>query len=171
MTLSTLVPLVLGALHLIYTFSGPRLLPRDPALQARMNEVNRVITRETTVWRAWIGFNASHSMGAILFGLVYGFLANAHPGLLFNSPFLLVVGFAMRRNLSSARPGRLTQEAPPICGQNRFDAEKDDVLGAQWWSLEEIAASSERFYPKSLAQLLPAFLRGEAISEPLEVWP
>jgi 8-oxo-dGTP pyrophosphatase MutT (NUDIX family) len=66
---------------------------------------------------------------------------------------------------------RLTQEAPPIGDQNRFDAEKDDVLGAQWWSLEEIAASRERFYPKSLARLLPAFLRGEAIREPLEVWP
>ena len=66
---------------------------------------------------------------------------------------------------------RLTQEAPPIGDQNRFDAEKDDVLGAQWWSLQDIAASRERFYPKSLARLLPAFLRGEAISEPLEVWP
>ena len=95
MTLSTLVLLTLGVLHLIYTFSGPKLLPRDPTLQARMNEVNLVITRQTTVWRAWIGFNASHSMGAILFGLVYGFLANAYPELLFNSPFLLAVGFAM----------------------------------------------------------------------------
>ena len=95
MTLSTLVLLALGVLHLIYTFSGSKLMPRDPALQARMNEVNLVITRQTTVWRAWIGFNASHSMGAILFGLVYGFLANAYPELLFNSPFLLIVGFVM----------------------------------------------------------------------------
>jgi len=95
MTLSTVVLLALGVLHLIYTFSGPKLKPRDPALQARMNEVNLVITRQTTVWRAWIGFNASHSMGAILFGLVYGFLANAYPELLFNSPFLLIVGFVM----------------------------------------------------------------------------
>jgi hypothetical protein len=95
MTLSTLVPLALGVLHLIYTFSGTKLMPRDPALQVRMNEVNPVITRQTTMWRAWVGFNASHSMGAILFGLVYGFLANAYPELLFNSPFLLIVGFAM----------------------------------------------------------------------------
>ena len=100
MTLSTVVLLALGVLHLIYTFSGPKLTPRDPALQARMNEVNLVITRQTTVWRAWIGFNASHSMGAILFGLVYGFLGNAYPELLFNSPFLLVVGFAMLGGLA-----------------------------------------------------------------------
>lgn len=66
---------------------------------------------------------------------------------------------------------RLHEALPPICGTNRFDAEKDDVLGARWWSLEEIAASRERFYPKSLATLLPAFLRGEVIREPLEVWP
>jgi len=41
------------------------------------------------------GFNASHSMGLILFGLVFGFLALAHDQLLFQSPFLLVVGLAM----------------------------------------------------------------------------
>src|SRR5215470_13612681 len=52
-------------------------------------------TKETTMWRCWIGFNASHSMGLILFGLVFGFLALAHSQLLFRSPFLLVVGLAM----------------------------------------------------------------------------
>jgi 8-oxo-dGTP pyrophosphatase MutT (NUDIX family) len=66
---------------------------------------------------------------------------------------------------------RLAAALPAIGGANRPGWEQDDVLGAQWWSLEEIVASSERFYPKSLARLLPAFLRGEAIREPLEVWP
>ena len=47
------------------------------------------------MWRAWVGFNVSHSMGAILFGLVFGFLALVHGPLLFQSPFLLVVGLAM----------------------------------------------------------------------------
>jgi hypothetical protein len=47
------------------------------------------------MWRAWVGFNASHSMGAILFGLVFGYLALAHGQVLFRSPFLLVVGLAM----------------------------------------------------------------------------
>jgi len=45
--------------------------------------------------RGWVGFNASHSMGLILFGLVFGFLALAHGQLLFQSPFLLIVGLAM----------------------------------------------------------------------------
>jgi hypothetical protein len=47
------------------------------------------------MWRCWVGFNASHSMGLILFGLVFGFLALAHGQLLFQSPFRLVVGLAM----------------------------------------------------------------------------
>jgi 8-oxo-dGTP pyrophosphatase MutT (NUDIX family) len=66
---------------------------------------------------------------------------------------------------------RLEEALPSIRSSNRFDAEKEDVLETHWWSLEDIAASSERFYPKSLARHLPAFLRGEVIREPLEVWP
>ena len=100
MSLSALLVLMLGVLHLIYTFSGPKLTPRDAALQARMAEVHPVITRQTTMWRAWVGFNASHSMGAILFGLIYGFLGNAYPEILFNSPFLLAVGLAMLGGLA-----------------------------------------------------------------------
>jgi hypothetical protein len=91
--LSAAIILALGATHLVYTFWGPKLTPRDPALQISMSATAPVISRETTMWKAWIGFNASHSLGAILFGLVYGYLALAHPGFLFQSRFLLVVGF------------------------------------------------------------------------------
>ena len=100
MSLSALVLSTLGVLHLVYTFHGPKLTPRDAALQARMAEVPLVITRQTTMWRAWVGFNASHSMGAILFGLIYGFLGNAYPEILFNSPFLLAVGLFMLGGLA-----------------------------------------------------------------------
>jgi len=95
MTLSAGIFVAFGLLHLVYTFWGPKLTPRDPVLRSRMSEVSPVITKETTMWRAWVGFNASHSMGAILFGLIYGFLAIVHSQLLFQSPFLLVVGLAM----------------------------------------------------------------------------
>ncbi len=47
------------------------------------------------MWNAWIGFNASHSFGAILFGLVYGYLALAHSVFLFESTYLLVVGLTL----------------------------------------------------------------------------
>jgi hypothetical protein len=92
MAASAAVIFALGTMHLIITFVGPKLTPRDPALQTRMREVSPVITKETTMWRCWIGFNLSHSMAAMLFGLIYGFLAIAHGSLLFSSPYLLVVG-------------------------------------------------------------------------------
>ena len=97
--LSALVIMMLGIAHLIYTFSGPKLLPRDSALQSEMKLVSPVISDETTMWKAWVGFNASHSMGAILFGLVFGYLALEHPVFLFSSTFLSLVGFLMLAGL------------------------------------------------------------------------
>jgi hypothetical protein len=95
MVLSMSIVFMLGVVHLVYTFWGPNLTPRDPALQISMSQISPVITSETTMWRCWVGFNASHSMGLILFGLVFGFLALARGQLLFQSPFLLVVGLGM----------------------------------------------------------------------------
>jgi len=92
---SAAIVLLLGLAHLLYTFVGPKLLPRDRELQVRMQEVSPVITRQTTMWKAWIGFNASHSFGLILFGAVYGYLALAHGDFLFGSVFLLSIGFAL----------------------------------------------------------------------------
>src|SRR6267154_4707691 len=68
----------------IYTLSLHDALPISP-----------VLTRQTTMWKAWVGFNASHSYGAILFGLVYGYLAVAHGSFLFQSPFLLLIGLCL----------------------------------------------------------------------------
>ena len=95
MLVSAAIFFVLGTLHLIYTFLGSKLTPRDPALQKRMGEVALILTKETTVWRCWVGFNASHSMAAMFYGLIYGFLAIAHSSLRFSSPYLLGVGLLM----------------------------------------------------------------------------
>jgi len=95
MVLCASIVLMLGVLHLVSTFWGPSLTPRDPALQISMSQSSLIMTNETTMWRCWVGFNASHSMGLILFGLIFGYLALAHGQLLFRSPFLLVVGLAM----------------------------------------------------------------------------
>jgi hypothetical protein len=94
MVLSAGIIFTLGVIHLVYTFWGTNLMPRDPTLQVSMSQISPVITKETTMWRCWVGFNASHSMGLILFGLVFGFLALAHHQLLFHSPFLVTVGLA-----------------------------------------------------------------------------
>ncbi len=95
MVLSASIVLTLGVVHLVYTFWGPMLTPRDPALQISMSQSSPIITKDTTMWRCWVGFNATHSMALILFGLVFGFLALAQAQLLFKSPFLLAVGLAM----------------------------------------------------------------------------
>ncbi|HUS11381.1 MAG TPA: hypothetical protein VMZ30_13020 [Pyrinomonadaceae bacterium] len=89
---SAAIILLLGLIHLLYTFYGPKLLPRDGELLTRMQEVSPVITGQTTMWKAWIGFNASHSYGLLLFGAVYGYLALAHSDFLFQSVFLLALG-------------------------------------------------------------------------------
>ena len=84
--------LVLGAIHVLYTFRGPKLAPRDRDLVRSMQVVSPVISEETTMWKCWVGFNASHGFGAILFGSVYGYLALVHSAFLFGSVFLQVLG-------------------------------------------------------------------------------
>jgi len=94
MLLSAGVVLMLGIIHLVYTFSGTKLMPRDPSLQVSMSLTTPVITKDTTMWRCWVGFNATHSLGLILFGLVFGYLALAQPRVVFESWFLLTTGMA-----------------------------------------------------------------------------
>ena len=91
-TLSAAIILMLGLLHLLATVRGRKLHPSEPALETQMRVVSPVITRQTTMWKAWVGFNASHSCGAILFGGVYGYLALASSEFLFESRFLCFLG-------------------------------------------------------------------------------
>jgi hypothetical protein len=92
---SAAILFLLGSAHLLYTYWGPKLLPRDVGLIEAMQRTQLRLTAETTVWRAWIGFNASHSLCAILFGLIYGYLALAQPELLFRSLYLQAVGLGL----------------------------------------------------------------------------
>jgi len=89
---SAAIILVLGLAHLLFTFYGPKLLPQNRELITSMQKTNMVLTNETTLWKAWIGFNASHSLGAILFGAVYGYLSLLHSAFLFQSAYLLSLG-------------------------------------------------------------------------------
>ncbi len=94
-TASAAIVLVLGLLHLLYTFGGTKLHPREPGTVRAMQQSAPRITRQTTIWRAWIGFNASHSLGLISFGLIYACLALTSPALLFGSIFLSVLGLVL----------------------------------------------------------------------------
>ena len=62
---------LLGALHAVYTLadirSPRRIVPDDPAVITAMQTSKIRITRgESTVWQGWIGFNLSHSLGALM---------------------------------------------------------------------------------------------------------
>ena len=67
--------LVLGTIHLLYTFFSKKLLPFRESVITEMKSSTLVLTKETTVWKAWMGFNASHSSGAIYIGIINIFLA------------------------------------------------------------------------------------------------
>jgi hypothetical protein len=94
-TASAAVLGALGCMHLLYTYHGNKLDPRDPAVREAMERSNLVITRQTTVWRATKGFNGSHSLGIIAFALVYGYLALRRSEVLGGSLFLLALGMAV----------------------------------------------------------------------------
>jgi len=63
---------LLGGLHAVYTLldlrDPRRLVPVDPAVRVAMaHSPLRISRRGTDVWRAWVGFNFSHSLGLLLF--------------------------------------------------------------------------------------------------------
>src|SRR5882672_6672064 len=63
----------LGCAHAIFMLADlrrpKRLVPADPALiQSMASSAVRLSRGGTDMWRAWIGFNFSHALGAIVFG-------------------------------------------------------------------------------------------------------
>jgi hypothetical protein len=92
---SAAIVAAMGSGHLWLTFFSRAFSPRDSALEERLKSVSLVLNKRIVMWKAWIGFNASHSVAPILFGLVYGYLALLHPQFLFQSKFLMAVGAAM----------------------------------------------------------------------------
>jgi hypothetical protein len=64
-----------GLLHAIYTLGDivrpRRLAPSDPDLVGRMKSSGLRLSKDrTNMWDAWLGFNLSHSLGAVVFGAV-----------------------------------------------------------------------------------------------------
>ncbi len=82
---------ILGLCHLIYTLRTNKFEPRDDDLGRRLRQVSPVLTPDTTMWKAWIGFNASHSLGVMLFATIYGYLAMFELEFLLSSWFLVAL--------------------------------------------------------------------------------
>ncbi|TYC23054.1 NUDIX hydrolase [Micromonospora sp. MP36] len=67
-------------------------------------------------------------------------------------------------------PVRLPGPGPDVDEANRLDYEVEDYFGFRWWPVTEIVGVRPRCYPGRLPELLPAFLAGEEIDEPFELW-
>jgi hypothetical protein len=92
---SAAIVLLMGSVHLAYTFFSRKFHCRDPAVNVAMQSGAPRISADTSMWRAWTGFNASHSLGAMLFGLVYLQLALAHSALLAHGSYFALLGAAL----------------------------------------------------------------------------
>lgn len=84
---------VLGSLHAVFTaldMRNPRrLVPQDAAVSDAMARTTLRLAPSRTVWRAWVGFNLSHSLGAVVFGLLYLLLAVLEYDVLTDRPVLV----------------------------------------------------------------------------------
>jgi hypothetical protein len=63
---------VLGLLHAratpLATTDRKGLSPSDAALSEAMARGRVLLTKQVDVWSGWVGFNLSHSLGAVAFG-------------------------------------------------------------------------------------------------------
>ncbi len=77
--LGTVPFILLGAVHILYSvqdaWSPKKLTPYDDSVRVSMQKSTLALTRQTTMWRAWLGFNISHGVGVLFFGVVYLILA------------------------------------------------------------------------------------------------
>lgn len=89
--IGSVIFILLGCAHLAFTFFTDSFNARDPAVITAMKSTSPVLTGRTSMWQAWIGFNASHSLGAMLFGSFYLLLATRHPELLREDPLFMLV--------------------------------------------------------------------------------
>jgi len=92
---SAAIILFFGSMHLAYTFFTDQLTPVDGQLETAMKHVAAHISSETTMWKTGVGFNVSHSMGLILFGLIYGYLTLCRWDVLQKSIFLAGLGLVV----------------------------------------------------------------------------
>ncbi|MDO6428558.1 hypothetical protein Q4489_16215 [Thalassotalea sp. 1_MG-2023] len=82
---------LLGCIHLIYTLYTDKFNAYSSEVTEAMKGTSPVITKQTTMWQAWVGFNASHSLGLITFAFIYLPLACLHISFLKTNLWLMCV--------------------------------------------------------------------------------
>lgn len=73
--LGSIIFIFLGGIHLIYTFFTNKFSSKNSRLMKEMKSSHPILTKETTMWKAWVGFNASHSVGILFIGIINLYVA------------------------------------------------------------------------------------------------
>lgn len=96
--LGSLILIILGTIHLIYTFFTNKFSPRNEKIEEEMKSAIPILTKQTTIWKGWIDFNASHSCGILFIGIINLYLAFTYFSLFQSDNFffllnILTIGF------------------------------------------------------------------------------
>jgi hypothetical protein len=83
---------LLGCAHAVLTFadfSSPgAFVPINPAVVAAMRETTLALSPTANLWKFWIGYNFTHSLGLVVFGSAFALIAWREPRLFARSWFL-----------------------------------------------------------------------------------
>lgn len=82
--------LLLGMAHLFLTFFTNSFSSKNTTVINEMKSSHPYLTDQTTIWKAWIGFNASHSLGPIFIGLINIYLCIYFPNIIFTSHMYMI---------------------------------------------------------------------------------
>lgn len=89
----TLPFILLGTAHILFNLidlkNPSKIVPVKEEITELMKSNFLKITKETTIWKAWVGFNISHGIGALFFGTIYMILAATDYSFLKNNTFLI----------------------------------------------------------------------------------
>jgi hypothetical protein len=80
----------LGTIHLYLTFFTTAFGSSNQTMIQHMQASSPTLSPSINMWRAWIGFNASHSSGLVFMGLFNGYLAFRYFGHVQSDPFFFV---------------------------------------------------------------------------------
>jgi len=92
LTVAGTIILLMGTGHFVLTLRDVRrptaFTPTDDAVRLAMQRAQLRFNRRINLWESWLGFNLSHSMGAMMFGGALLFAALVHPDAFLQSAFL-----------------------------------------------------------------------------------
>lgn len=94
----SLIIATLGSIHLYFTFFTTAFSSRNEQMIQQMKASSPILNPAINMWKAWIGFNASHSSGLLFIGLLNFYLAFRYFGHVESDPFfffitILTIGF------------------------------------------------------------------------------